>query len=162
MYELRCLVAHNNFISKSEFDEIIKLTNEIKEPLQEAIAKLNLIIIPDEEKEQIAENVAGNLNEGVGAYLNQWKEIERDINVAYEKLIGEEKNIPLRKKIVGLIEQKHITEDFLYALQPLGEFRNLIVHGDLNSNIDHEYLSKQNTNLYEFYMKFIFLEKPFF
>lgn len=160
LYELRCLVAHNNFINKSEFNDIEKLKEEIKEPLFEAINKLNQIIIPDEEKEQIAENVARNLNEGVGKYLNQWKEIESHISKVYENRINKEKNISLKRKIIALIEDKHLRLDFLNALQPLGEFRNLIVHGDLNSSVDHEFLGKQNVVLHNFFINFIFLEEP--
>lgn len=66
--------------------------------------------------------MARNLNEGVGKYLNQWKEIESHISKVYENRINKEKNISLKRKIIALIEDKHLRLDFLNALQPLGDF----------------------------------------
>ena len=37
LYELRCLIAHNNFINKQDFDEINKISIEIEQPFLLAI-----------------------------------------------------------------------------------------------------------------------------
>ncbi|MEX2633675.1 MAG: hypothetical protein WD267_06550 [Balneolales bacterium] len=54
LYKYRNTVAHNKLISKSDYEEIIKLTNLVKEKLNQALEEIDDIEIPEEEKEDIS------------------------------------------------------------------------------------------------------------
>ncbi|MCK5017470.1 MAG: hypothetical protein KAS32_10420 [Candidatus Peribacteraceae bacterium] len=72
LYDSRCKVAHNAFIDKGDYKSIIKITRELKEILNRAINSLDKIYIPEEDKEDIADNVASNINELYGKFIKQW------------------------------------------------------------------------------------------
>ncbi|GAL83475.1 hypothetical protein MYP_702 [Sporocytophaga myxococcoides] len=49
LYKLRCKVAHNNFINKNDYNEIVQLTTKLREPLEMAISELDKIdLSPDD------------------------------------------------------------------------------------------------------------------
>jgi len=62
LYDLRCLVAHNNLMRKSDFDRIVTLISEIKPKLEKAIGNLDKVKVPEQEKENLAENIVANLS----------------------------------------------------------------------------------------------------
>jgi len=71
LYELRCKVAHNNFLDKGDYQEIIRLTEELKVKLQDAIEKLDEVEVPEEDKEDIIENVNDDIvNQIIESELN--------------------------------------------------------------------------------------------
>lgn len=61
LYQLRCKVAHNNFITKTDYQKILRLTEELKVKLQEALEKLDEVEVPEEDKEDIIENVSDDI-----------------------------------------------------------------------------------------------------
>jgi len=63
LYDLRCAVAHNKFLEKKDFKEIIKISDELKTILNKAINKLNEVKVPEEEKENVI------LESGLGMLL---------------------------------------------------------------------------------------------
>ena len=54
LYNYRNTVAHNKLISKSDFEEIIKLTDLVKEKLNQALEELDGIKLSEEEKEDVS------------------------------------------------------------------------------------------------------------
>jgi Apea-like HEPN len=46
LYELRCLIAHNNIVSKADFEELEKYVKEIKAKLIKAIKNIDFIDVP--------------------------------------------------------------------------------------------------------------------
>ncbi|CAI0766212.1 Uncharacterised protein [Serratia entomophila] len=63
LYILRCKVAHNKSFTKNDLDELVRLSGIVKPIILSAIGKLNLIEVPDEEKETIILNNAINISE---------------------------------------------------------------------------------------------------
>ena len=49
LYELRCLIAHNNIISKTDFEELEKYVKEIKTKLIQAMENIDYIDVPDKD-----------------------------------------------------------------------------------------------------------------
>ena len=76
LYDLRCLVAHNNILNKNEFKRIETLADEIKPKILKAINSLDKVTVPEQEKETVTENVVSNVNELYGEYIHRWKELE--------------------------------------------------------------------------------------
>jgi hypothetical protein len=73
LYDYRCKIAHNNEFNKSDYEVTLKLYSEVKEKLQQATDNLDKIKLTDEDKEFIAENIAGTTNELYGIFLHKWK-----------------------------------------------------------------------------------------
>ncbi len=53
LYLLRCKVAHNNFLNQQDYENIVRLTDKFKGPIQEAIQKLDTINISPEDQEAL-------------------------------------------------------------------------------------------------------------
>ncbi|UTV97802.1 hypothetical protein KDW99_10850 [Marinomonas rhizomae] len=134
LYELRNKVAHNRFIGESEYIDLEKLNGEVSDKLQLAIESLDKIHITDEQKEEVAENVAFNRDEVYGEFLEVW-------NILLEQLydvasyvsdesdkgkLGSGKNWRGMANI--LISKDVINKDFKNELQDLAAFRNTLVH----------------------------------
>lgn len=77
IYELRNKIAHTSYFTKGDFDDINLLVNEVKEKLEKAFRNIDKINVLDEDKEQISENIAINVNQDIGEYLLYWKDIEK-------------------------------------------------------------------------------------
>ncbi|CAM3544262.1 HEPN domain-containing protein [Pseudoalteromonas maricaloris] len=84
LYDLRCKVAHNRFITEAELVDIKKSTQEVNKFFKEAIDKLKQVNITDEQKEEVAENLIKTSNQEYSRFL--------------EKCEG------LKKKLLGLLE----------------------------------------------------------
>jgi len=131
LYDLRCKVAHNNLFTKVDLDNVEKLTSEIGGYLEEAIINLDSVVIPEEEIENIAENVAISRNEYLGQYINFWREFEFNTQLLYRQL-KEEKDTKLNSmnSIFLYLVDKDIFERKDYDdLKSILWIRNTIVHG---------------------------------
>ncbi|MBC6995533.1 HEPN domain-containing protein [Neolewinella lacunae] len=69
LYELRCLIAHNNFFSKNDYNEVSTLCNEINTIINDAIGIVKNVEIPKTEVEGVAENLAKNTSEVVTEFF---------------------------------------------------------------------------------------------
>lgn len=134
LYQLRCKVAHNNTFEKSDYDATIEITNSIKPILEDAILSLDKITVPEDEREELAENVVINNSEHYGEFILLWKKLESKLSdLAYKSGVIVDKG-----RLLPLIENElHtaslINEDVLKNIHQLRQVRNMIVH---NSNKD--------------------------
>lgn len=129
LYDLRCKVAHNAFIDKGDHEKIKTITQELRKVLNIAIDSLNKIYIPVEEKEDIADNVASNINELHGKFIRQWTvlttsliEVARNYNIEIDK-------VSFRSTCRRLYDKGYIRESLFENLDRIGNFRNNLVHG---------------------------------
>lgn len=76
LYELRCLVAHNSFFTEKDLKEVIQLTSILDEIILKAISELSKVTVPEENKEELVENIAINSSEVYAEFLEKWKELE--------------------------------------------------------------------------------------
>lgn len=75
LYELRCKVAHNRTFNQTDYDRLCNLINEVGEKLQKALDNLDQVQVAEEERDLVAENMAGNLTAAYGEFLLNWKEL---------------------------------------------------------------------------------------
>lgn len=132
LYELRCLVAHNNFITKNQLDEVIKLSEDLKEKFKTAINSLDKVIIPEKEKENLVENAVSSLNESYGEFINQWKVFEkhlRDLLVFVDLEKGELKKPGTTNHIIRLLNKHDVlSKEFTHEISYTMQFRNHLLH----------------------------------
>lgn len=72
LYELRCIVAHNNFLSIDQYEEVIKLSAEINEKLSKAVDNLDKVHVSEAQKEEVFESVTGSKSEDYASFMNSW------------------------------------------------------------------------------------------
>lgn len=140
LYELRNKIAHTSHFTEGDYQEIESLVDDVKEKLEKAFDNIDTIEMPEEDKEQLSENIAINVNEHVGKYLEQWNNLENQIksmtntdHIKKESFIAAIKN--LEKTNV-------INNDFIKSAQEMGHLRNNLVH-----NIDYA----KHTNFHKYF-----------
>lgn len=140
LYDLRCLVAHNNFIGHEDFDNILKISAEVKEKLGEALNKLDSIHMSAEQKEEVAENIATTVNSTHAELISVWISIQQLlIEIAMNALDHVQARDLIKNKtstrmiIDKLVNQSVITVGLAQELIKLQLSRDIIVH-----NVDAE------------------------
>lgn len=130
LYLLRCKIAHNNFFEKNDYESLKLMSSEIKPIIESAILSLEKITIPEEEREELAENAAISSNYKVGEFLVCWKNLERAVFEVGIKT-GVIKSSPMNsmmKTAVGLKDAGILGRDVFESIMRLMKVRNIIVH----------------------------------
>ncbi|MHC5540301.1 hypothetical protein ACYOEI_18935 [Singulisphaera rosea] len=126
LYELRCKVAHNALMGKSDLDDIEKLIGEIKPKLQEAIGKLSKVKVPAEDAEAVAENAAGRVNATIGGFITCWQQLESEIGRRASGVGKARKIIPSAD---DLVKYQVLDRSRVDLYNEVRKIRNTIVHG---------------------------------
>lgn len=140
LYDLRCLVAHNNFIGHEDFENILKISGEVKEKLSEALSKLDSIHMSAEQKEEVAENIATTVNSTHAELIGIWISIQQLlIEIAMNALDHVQARDLIKNKtstrmiIDKLVNHSVIPVELAQELIKLQLSRDIIVH-----NVDAE------------------------
>jgi Apea-like HEPN len=141
LYELRCLIAHNAIVTRNDYERIVELVDEVTEHLQKAIDNLDKVHVPTEDRDQVAETVASNINALYGTFIQLWKYLETMLNRARDTASS------TRLKSVGILLQELyasgvIDDEQLSAGIELVHFRNRLLHAGATSIEEHEISSK--------------------
>ncbi|WP_406821492.1 hypothetical protein ACJA3S_08575 [Pseudomonas sp. KnCO4] len=137
LYDLRCIVAHNNFLSQDEFDEIIKVSAEVKEKLDEAIAGIDQLHVSDVQKEEVAESVVGTVSQQNADFLALWNSVlELIVDIFKLSKVSftiDGKNVVPNPKICIRLLKDHdiIQQDVFEWFLDVNTFRNALVHGSV-------------------------------
>jgi len=131
LYDLRCLVAHNNFLRKSDYERIVVLIRDIKPKLQKAIDNLDKITVPEQEKENLAENVVVNINVVYGEFIVWWRIVEDELERLITPLVSEEqkRRYPPTIMISLLTNKKVLDDELAEQIKLLSRLRNYMIHG---------------------------------
>jgi Mn-dependent DtxR family transcriptional regulator len=128
LYELRCMIAHNAIVTRSDYERIVQLTDDVSEHLQNAIANLDKVHVPTEEKDQVAENVASNIDSLYGSFIHSWKSLEATLikaggNTKYSARPQSVASMLHELHVKGLIDDEQLSEG-----KELTLFRNRLLH----------------------------------
>ncbi|ELH0879398.1 hypothetical protein G6364_17395 [Vibrio cholerae] len=131
LYKLRCKIAHNNFFSKDDFEQVMILVQDVKPKIEDAIKNLDKVEVPEDEREELAEVVASKTSTLYGEYIQKWKHIEKAI-IAIVKEVSPTEDIPKHRPLmvhlkelinIGLFDKSLYDE-----LKEANHIRNIIVH----------------------------------
>lgn len=126
LYSLRCKVAHNNFMEEEDFNNLLKTSDSVKSIIQDAINNLDKVSINEEDKEDLAESAAINLNKMYGDFVVKWKIV---LDILNTLTVRNNKNYFSDIEVLSLILKKgYINESEYKNFQELKAIRNLIVH----------------------------------
>jgi hypothetical protein len=151
LYELRCIVAHNSIMAKSDYIKIITIVEEVKGKIEKAICEIDKITVPANDQEIVAESVISSINELYGEFIRAWKNLEaglRQLAIMFgmysrETLSpdGTRKPILVPRQIFYKRLQKGgiIPEEIVEKIVTVQNFRNQLMHADeLYSNSELE------------------------
>jgi hypothetical protein len=149
LYDLRCKVAHNNFLNKKDYEDICRLVDELKPKLQKAIDEMDKVSISTEDQEILAESFAVNTNAVYGEFINLWKIFEKELfdlivkNQGDEPLKDVERYRFMPDRIARILVDKGLlSREFLIEVQKLRHLRNVMVHEVDISISETEIISK--------------------
>jgi hypothetical protein len=129
LYELRCLVAHNNLVTFNDYQEIKSIVDDLKNKLQRLIDELDSIEVEEENKELVAENIVSNLNILYGSFIETWKELEKEILLVSNDLLEKKEKIVNIFMLLDKLQSRNlITQSLQLEIRTLMSFRNAIVH----------------------------------
>ncbi len=130
LYELRCDIAHNKLFGRADYDSVIRLVEEVEPFLIKALEGANRVEVSKEDKEQIAESVAGSINKAFGEFIETWKLLEIRLKKAISQSSHEVPTTNLSVSETLRILQKEGELDALTAqkIKNLMKMRNSIVH----------------------------------
>ncbi|UOQ96091.1 HEPN domain-containing protein [Hymenobacter sp. 5317J-9] len=134
LYDLRCKVAHNNFLNKKDYDDVLRYFGELKPKLQTALDKMDEVKVSDEDQEELAESFAISSNSYYEDFINDWKLLEYLLVSLVAKLDGSDESLLLKKGhnprifMKVLFERGLIDSSFVMKFDHLRNLRNDIVH----------------------------------
>lgn len=140
LYELRCKVAHNNFFSILDLNELKSLIQEVKAKLKLAIARIDEIKIPEKDKDRVLQFTISNSNLALATFLTEWKELENKLLKINDTLIGKNST---HVSIRNAIDYEDFIKRHLYnEISSLIIFRNTVVHSMQTNFSEAETTSK--------------------
>lgn len=156
LYDLRCKIAHCKGLSKLEYVELQQKIQEVEMQIESALSSIGDIHIDELEREQLAENLTGSINNNSEKFIEKYNtllEVMRlicyessAVDDAYLKHETNKTNIKMQAdylfKAKGIISER--TRNEIIELQ---NFRNKLVHnlGLLDGEIMEIY--QRNTQL---------------
>ncbi|GGI82301.1 hypothetical protein GCM10007978_20120 [Shewanella hanedai] len=141
LYELRCKVAHNSIVVKHDHDEIVKLVGEIENYLEKAIKNIDLISVPIDDKETVAESVMSNINQLYGDFIILWKKLDSQINslaglyyLNVRQVSGahgiRQGKVPFFIMFKDMKKKNLLSDELFDKISTLQQFRNVLMHGE--------------------------------
>ncbi len=150
LYELRCMVAHNKFLGADNYDEICRVTKEVKDKLTQAIENLDKVHVSEEQKEDVAENIASSMNSLYGEFIRSWNMVQELLIHLYNMSLNGDEDFSMNKKrmmnarnlVKPMIAKGIVPREFGPAIYQLNDLRNAVVH--------HSDLKISESSLYEY------------
>lgn len=136
LYKLRCKIAHNNFFTKDDYEQVHLLVDEVKPKIQDAIGNLDKVEVPEDERDELAEIVAIKTSSLYGEYIQKWKQIEKALYYLVQANSVDNEADPRKRRvrhspillIKELIGSGIIEKSMHHELREASHIRNIIVH----------------------------------
>lgn len=134
LYDLRCKVAHNNFLNKKDYDDVLRYFNELKPKLQTALDKIDEVKVSDEDQEELAESFAISSNSYYEEFINNWKILEYILVSIVAKVDGSDEGLLVKRSHTPrvfmkiLLEKGLVDSSFIMKVDHLRNIRNDLVH----------------------------------
>jgi uncharacterized protein YutE (UPF0331/DUF86 family) len=131
LYDLRCKVAHNALVTKTDLDRITLLIGELQGKIESAIQKLPQVRVPVDEVQSVVDNVAINRNTLVGEFFAAWQLLESAMFSLAVEFGWAKGRVPfIRDAVEHLHSDGLVKDDEVLRIGKLRQLRNQIVHLD--------------------------------
>ncbi|RZL01402.1 MAG: hypothetical protein EOP36_11765 [Rubrivivax sp.] len=137
LYERRNQIAHNRPIGRSEYEEIVRLRDELGPKFTQAIENLDQLKITEDERELVSENVATTKNDSYNEFISKWNEFHMllyKLASLLSKAAEREELVKSRgtnvRNLVNIITRdfKVLSSDERKDIHDLLRLRNYMVH----------------------------------
>ena len=126
LYELRCKIAHNNFFTVSDYNDVTQIVNDLKPSIEKAINTLDDISIESTDKETITESYAMASNEQLGKLIVLYNEM---LTILQNKSNMESSRpIPYQRLVGELLDKEYINDEQYKKLKVIFYKRNQVIH----------------------------------
>lgn len=158
LYQLRNAVAHNKSFGLQQLEEVNTLVGEIGEYLEAAVSKLDEVVVPKEQIEEVVQDVITEGKEELLEFLNKVEDLEKVLRKFHK--INYTGSIHHTKAIHKIIEElrslDHAAYSYYMAVQSDLSLFDEIFH--IRNNISHgEFITIEKLEYYidaiEFYIK---------
>ncbi|MGR5382322.1 HEPN domain-containing protein [Vibrio harveyi] len=145
LYELRCKVAHNKDFNHTNLEDVLKLTAELKPILDKALVSLDDIVISEDEKDDVFENVLTFYDSTFAKYMVRIQRLEQLLNIILERFGASAKNphpmslLELQKYVASM---GILTDKQLQVMDKVRKVRNKIAHETFGTEA-HEVIESQ-------------------
>lgn len=150
LYELRCMIAHNNFINSENFEAITVLASEVKIKLVDAILNIDRIHVSAIQKEEVVESVASSMASQDSSLASAWNGLVEDLQFL-AGLVKNEKSIFKSSRALNfrmcadkILRDGHIGIELYEKLQGLNLRRNqfILLYLEEDKSSEFDYLVK--------------------
>lgn len=124
IYDLRNKIAHTSYFTEKDHKQITALVNEVTEKLESAFENIDSIDLPENERESLSENIAGNVDENLGKFINEWNKLENYLFSLSEN----DSNNNFMNLLQELKTDTTIDSHFYETIDKLRIIRNKLVH----------------------------------
>ena len=137
LYALRCKIAHCRSITHEEYEELKVLAEDVCLKIQAALDSIQDIQISESERENLAENMSGALNDKVADFLAAYNKMAKILHLMCALTSGEDdiydrhdaNKINVRMQSRYLNGKKGVIDNLLVKeIQITQDFRNMVVH----------------------------------
>ncbi|AEE48796.1 hypothetical protein Halhy_0892 [Haliscomenobacter hydrossis DSM 1100] len=114
--------------------QVEELTSEIGGYLEDAISKLDEVVIPENEIENVVESVVSERNEQIGLFIDNYRQFEYNLQSLYRQIHSNADKIgtafiPIRKALSELSATQIVPKELVESINQITNIRNIIVHG---------------------------------
>lgn len=137
LYDYRCKIAHCRILSEKEYEDLVALSDDVCEKIQQALDSIGDLHIALEEREDLAENISSAANVKVAEFIGSFNKLVVALSAACEKASGpndiyakhETNKTNIRMQANYLATNKGLIDiQLAKKIEDVQIFRNLIVH----------------------------------
>ncbi|GAB1039282.1 hypothetical protein [Shewanella algae] len=122
LYELRNGVAHTSSLTRTKYEDIVELVDEVRPVLMKAFNSLDKLNLEPSDKAAISDRVATALDEKVAAYFSEFNQIEESVRA----LSPESHDLPFGQLLKLLRDGNSISELAYNNLSKLLELKGTV------------------------------------
>lgn len=151
IYDLRNKIAHTSYFTEEDYNQITTLVSEVEDKLKNAFDNIDSIELPQEDRETLSENIAGNVDESLGKFISEWNKLESQL---FSLADSGDRGINFLQILEKLKTDKTIDTEYHSIIRNLRTVRNNLVHNfgadiEEKRNLDNylQMLTSLNTEL---------------
>ena len=137
LYEKRNLIAHNRPLSRTDYDEIVTLCNELLPKVTQAIDSLDQITVASDDRELVSESAATSKSIGYSEFLSLWNRLHQHLYLLTNLIVNGEKDQKTFSKfqnniraLLNILAKKYgvISRPDRALILDFFRLRNVVVH----------------------------------
>lgn len=85
LYKYRCKIAHNKLFTRTDYNEVMRIVDEIKPQIDKAIANLDNVDLSEEESEMFGESFVVMDNDDIKEFIDEYNTLSKFIDFLFKR-----------------------------------------------------------------------------